>query len=299
MVKHAVVLAALVLTMSGVRMEGQTSMDPAYVKVVEAWRAQHEADYTREYVPLAGLFFLKPGINTAGSATGNDLRLPARVPASVGRFVLEGGRVRFEPAPGSPVTLRGTVVKSPIQLQTDAAETFDELVIGTITFWVHESGDRRAVRLRDPESDVAKSFKGFRWFPIDRLYRATGRFIKDAKPRVIDMPLLTGDIDSGTTEGVVEFTMNGSTIRMRPITTRPGRLWFIFRDQTAGKETYEAARFLYADLRADGTADVDFNEAYNPPCSFNSFTTCPLPLPENRLTIRILAGEMAYGGAHQ
>lgn len=299
MLKHAVVLAALVLTMSGVRMEGQTSMDPAYVKAVEAWRAQHEADYTREYVPLAGLFFLKPGVNTAGSATGNDLRLPARAPASVGRFVLEGGRVRFEAAPGSPVTLRGTVLKSPIQLQTDAAETFDELAIGTITFWVHESGDRRAVRLRDPESDVAKSFKGFRWFPIDRRYRATGRFIKDAKPRVIDMPLLTGDIDSGTTEGVVEFTMNGSTIRMRAITTRPGRLWFIFRDQTAGHETYEAARFLYADLKADGTADVDFNEAYNPPCSFNSFTTCPLPLPENRLTIRILAGEMAYGGGHQ
>ncbi len=299
MVKRAAVLAALVLTMSSVRTDGQTAMDPAYVKAVEAWRAQHEADYTREYVPLAGLFFLKPGVNAAGSGSGNDVRLPARAPASVGRFVLEGGRVRFEPASGSPVTLRGTAVKSPLQIQSDATDSFDELAIGTMTFWVHESGDRRAIRLRDPESDVARSFKGFRWFPIDLRYRATGRFVKDAKPRVIEMPLLTGDIDSGTTEGVVEFTMNGSTIRMRPITTRPGRLWFIFRDQTAGQETYEAARFLYADLKADGTTDVDFNEAYNPPCSFNTFTTCPLPLPENRLTIRILAGEMAYGAAHR
>jgi uncharacterized protein len=278
---------------------GQTAMDPAYNKSVESWRAQHEADYTREYVPLAGLFFLKAGPNTIGSATGSDVKLPGRAPASVGRFLLENGRVRFEPASGSPVTLRGKPVGTAVQVRSDASDDYDELTIGTMTFWIHESGDRRGVRLRDPESDSAKSFKGFRWFPIDRRYRVTGRFIKDVKPRVIEMPLLTGDIDSGTTEGLVEFTLNGSTIRMRPITTRPGRLWFIFRDQTAGHETYEAARFLYADLKTDGTTEVDFNEAYNPPCSFNAFTTCPLPLPENRLTIRIPAGELAYAGGHQ
>jgi len=298
MFKRSVILATLAL-MSGISMNGQPAMDPAYVKAVEGWRAQHEADYTREYVPLAGLFFLKPGANTAGSAAGNDVLLPGRAPASVGRFLLESGRVRFEPASGSPVTLRGTPVRSSVQVRSDASDDYDELAIGTMTVWIHESGERRSVRLRDPEGEMARSFKGFRWFPIDRRYRVPGRFIKDARPRVIEMPLLTGDIDSGTTEGVVEFTLNGSTIRMRPITTRPGRLWFIFRDQTAGRETYEAARFLYADLKADGTTEVDFNEAYNPPCSFNTFTTCPLPLPENRLAIRIPAGEMAYAGSHQ
>jgi len=266
---------------------------------VQSWRSQHEADYTREFVPLAGLFYLKPGANTAGSAAGSDVRLPARAPASIGRFVLESGRVRFEPAAESKVALRGTSVRATLQLKSDASDEADELAIGSMTFWIHETGDRRSVRLRDPESDAAKSFKGFRWFPIDPRYRVVGRFIKDAKPRVIEMPLLTGDIDSGTTEGVVEFALNGSTIRLRPITTQPGRLWFIFRDATAGHETYEAARFLYADLKADGSVVVDFNEAYNPPCSFNSFTTCPLPLPENRLSIRIPAGEMAYAGGHQ
>ena len=114
------------------------------------------------------------------------------------------------------------------------------------------------------------------------------------QPRDIPVPPLIGDIESGVTEGLVELTFNGTTIRMRPITTRPGRLWFIFRDATAGQETYEAARFLYADLKADGTTVLDFNEAYNPPCAFNEFTTCPLPLPENRLTVRIPAGELAY-----
>lgn len=299
MLKTVAVLATLALTFGSMSMDAQTAIDPTYVKAVEGWRAKHEADYTREYVPLAGLFFLKPGASTAGSASGNDVQLPRRVPASVGLFVLESGRVRFEPASASAVSLRGTPVRAPLQLRSDATDDVDQLAVGTVTFWVHESGERRAIRLSDPESDVAKSFKGFRWFPIDRRYRVTGRFIKDAKPRVLEMPLLTGDIDSGTTEGVVEFTLNGSAIRMRPITTGPNRLWFIFRDQTAGHETYEAARFLYADLKADGTTEVDFNEAYNPPCSFNTFTTCPLPLPENRLEVRILAGEMAYGGGHQ
>ena len=270
--------------------------DPAHVKEVNEWRAKHEADYTKEYVPLAGLFYLKPGANTAGSAPGSDILLPKRVAAVVGRIVSENSRIRFEPSAGSSVTLKGKAVTAPLILKSDGADDYDELAIGDVTFWVHESGARRAIRLRDPQSEVAKSFKGFRWFPIDGQYRVTGKFIKDAKPREITMPLLTGDDDHGTTEGLVEFMLNGAKIRMRPITTRPGRLWFIFRDATAGKETYEAARFLYSDLKPDGTTVLDFNEAYNPPCSFNAFTTCPLPLPENRLTIRIPAGELAYAG---
>ena len=95
-------------------------------------------------------------------------------------------------------------------------------------------------------------------------------------------------------EGVVEFRLNGQTVRLRPMTTRPKRFWFIFRDGTSGKETYETARFLYSDLRDDGTTVLDFNQAYNPPCAFNPFTTCPIPLPENRLKVRIPAGEKAY-----
>jgi uncharacterized protein (DUF1684 family) len=273
-----------------------TAADPVHVKEVEQWRAKHEADYTKEYVPLAGLFFLKAGSNTAGSVATSDIVLPRRAPASIGRFVSADRKIRFEPVPGSPVTLNGKPVTSPIELKSDGSQEYDELTIGDITFWVHESGERRAIRLRDPQSDIAKSFKGFRWFPIDERYRVTAKFIKDAKPREIQMPLLTGDDDHGTTEGMVEFTLNGSKVRMRPITTRPGRLWFIFRDATAGHETYEAARFLYSDLKADGTTVLDFNEAYNPPCSFNEYTTCPLPLPENRLTIRIPGGELAYAG---
>jgi uncharacterized protein (DUF1684 family) len=279
--------------------------DAEWVKQVEAWRAKHEADYTRDYVPLAGLAFLKDGVNTAGSATSSQVVLPRRLPASVGRFVNQGGRVTFEPA-AAGVTLNGkargvagadALVEKPIALRSDGdTDGPDRLGIGDVSFWVHTSGDRLAIRIHDPQSTVAKAFAGYRWFPIDEKYRVVGRFIKDATPREVKIPTLVGDYDLYRTEGVVEFTLLGQTIRMRPMTTRPGRLYFIFRDGTSGKETYEAARFLYSDLSADGTTVLDFNQAYNPPCSFNPYTTCPIPPAENRPTVRILAGERDYAG---
>jgi Zn-dependent M28 family amino/carboxypeptidase/uncharacterized protein (DUF1684 family) len=256
----------------------------ADTREVEAWRAKHEADYTRDWVPLAGLFFLKPGANSAGSAKSADVVLPGRAPASIGRFVyrIEQGRPR---------------ATFDLHSDDETAE-FEKLEIGDLAFWLHESGERRTIRLRDPQSEMARSFAGFHWFPIDPRYRVVATFTKDPVPHQVKVASLTGDDQAFTTEGTVDFVLDGERIHMRPMTTRPGRLYFIFRDATSGHETYEAARFLYADLKPDGTTVLDFNEAYNPPCAFNPFTTCPLPPPENRLTIRIPVGEKAYAGTH-
>ena len=291
-------LATALVALSAVsapRAAGVAAADAAHAKEVETWRAKHEADYTKEYVPLAGLFFLKPGQNTAGSGSSNDIVLPKSAPASLGRFIYQNGRIRFEPRPGAAVKLRNQLVASPVELRSDGGtQPPDELAIGDVTLWVHESGQRRAIRMRDPQGDVARSFAGFRWFPIDERYRVTGRFIKDPAAHEVRVPNQLGDEEVDTTEGVVEFALNGQAVRLRPMTTRPGRLWFIFRDGTSGHETYATARFLYADLRKDGVAVLDFNEAYNPPCAFNPYTTCPLPLSENRLKVRILSGEKVY-----
>jgi uncharacterized protein (DUF1684 family) len=269
--------------------------DAAYKKDVERVRAAHEADYRKEYVTLAGLVFLKQGQNRAGSAASNDVVLPASAPVSLGTFFLSGTHVRFEPRPGAPVTLGGRSVRAAVDLKSDGdADKPDELAVGAISMWVHDSGERRAVRIRDGHGEVARSFAGFHWFPIDERYRATGRFIKDPVAREVKIPTLAGDSATFTTEGVVEFALNGRTLRLRAMTTGPRQLYFIFRDATSGHETYEAARFLYADLREDGTAVVDFNAAYNPPCAFSPYTTCPLPPLENRLDVRIPAGEKDY-----
>ena len=114
-------------------------------------------------------------------------------------------------------------------------------------------------------------------FPIDLQYRVVGRFIKDAAPQKIKVLNTFNELDEYNSEGVVEFTMLGQTLRLRPFTTRPKRFYFVFRDASSGEETYEAARFLYADLLDDGTTVLDFNQAYNPPCAFNPYTTCPSP----------------------
>ena len=284
-------MALLILCLAAIAAQA----DPAYVKKVDTWRAKHEADYRRDYVPLAGLFFLKPGPNTAGSAPGSAVRLPGRAPAALGRFVFDSGRVRFEPEPGVAVRMKDVRLDGPVDLHPgDPTRPRDELQVGDLTLWVHTSGDRTAIRLRDPQSELVRTFTGFRWYPIDPAYRAVGKFIPDATAREIRVPTLEGDQQVYTTEGVVEFTLNGRRIRLRPMTTRPGRLFFIFRDATSGRETYGAARFLYSDLEPDGSVEVDFNEAYNPPCAFNPYTTCPLPIRENRLTIPIRAGELDY-----
>jgi hypothetical protein len=271
----------------------------AYVAAVEQWRVKHEADYRREYSTIAGLHFLRPGSHRAGSAASNDIVLPASVPATIGRFVQEGSRVRFEPEPGAPVRLGDRPVTAPIDLSGNGQGPADQLSIGNVRLAVHVSGERRSIRVWDPDGEIARAFRGLTWFPVDERHRVTGRFIPDPAPRKVTIPNTFGDSVEYTTEGTVEFTWQDQTLRLRPFTTRPKRLFFVFRDASSGEETYEAARFLYADLQDDGTAVLDFNQAYNPPCAFNPYTTCPLPLRENRLPVRILAGEKAYPGHPQ
>lgn len=268
--------------------------DATTVAAIDAWRAKHETDYRRDWASIAGLHPLKPGANTAGSAATNDIILPASAPARLGTFILTGTVVRFEPARGVAVLKKDQPVTAPTDLRDDSAPGPDELVTGSVRVAVHVSGDVRSLRVRDPNGPLAQGFRGFTWFPIDLAYRVVGRFIKDAEPRKLSVLNTYGDVDTFTTEGVVEFRLQGQTLRLRPFTTRPTRFYFVFKDASSGAETYEAARFLYADLAADGSVMLDFNQAYNPPCSFNPFTTCPIPLRENHLPIKVLAGEKDY-----
>jgi len=293
---HALLMTAALLCAAAptARSSQQPPASPDPDAAVRQWREKHEADYRRDFVSIAGLHELKPGRNTAGSAATNDVVLPPSTPAHVGHFALAGGGVRFEPASGAPVLLRGQPVTRAIDLRDDRTRDTDELVIGDVRIVVHLSGDNRTIRVRDPNGPLARGFAGFTWFPIDAKYRVTGRFIKDAQPERRKVLNTYGHADEYLTEGVVEFTLAGQTLRLRPFTTRPGRLYFVFRDASSGHETYETARFLYSDLREDGTAVLDFNMAYNPPCAFNPYTTCPLPTEQNRLRVRIEAGELDY-----
>ena len=267
-----------------------------WVAGVNAWRTKHETDYRRDWATIAGLHFLEPGPHSIGSDKKNEIVLPEGVPAAVGRVVVADGWVRYEPAPGVTPSLDGKPVTGTVVLKEAGKDATAEVAIADVKFAVHESGPRLSLRVWDPDGKQAKGFAGFDWFPLDPNYRVVARFIPDAKP--INMPVINtyGDSDVMPSEGVVEFTLNGETLRLRPFTTRPKRFYFVFRDGSSGDETYETARFLYSDLKDDGTTVLDFNQAYNPPCAFNPYTTCPIPIKENRLALKILAGEKKYVG---
>jgi len=267
----------------------------AVVKNIETWRLQHEDSYTRNWVTIEGLHFLETGTQTAGSSPDNDLVLTPRLPARLGTFTLASNEVTFDPEPSAAITINGEPASS-MALRGDATDEPDVIEANGASVVVHRSGARVSLRVRDPNGERALLFEGFEWFPISRDYRILGRFIEDEKPRNLPVVNTFGDVDTYETKGVVEFTLNGETLRLRPFTTESGRFYFVFNDASSGIETYEAARFLYSDLRRDGTTILDFNVAYNPPCSFNPFTTCPIPLPENRLPVKVLAGEMKYRG---
>jgi uncharacterized protein (DUF1684 family) len=259
-----------------------------------AWQAKHESDYRREWVTIAGLHALKPGINSAGSETTNDIVLPPSTPSVVGQFTLDGTRVQFEPSPDVRVLLKDQPITNAVTLRDDSEPEADELIVGDVRIVVHVSGDARAIRVRDPNGPLARGFLGFTWFPVDAQYRVVGRLRRDSVPQRFKVLNTYGDQDEYNTEGIVEFQLLGQKLRLRPFTTRPNRFYFVFRDASSGQETYETARFLYSDLRPDDTTVLDFNMAYNPPCAFNPYTTCPIPLRENRLPVKVLAGEKAY-----
>ena len=291
----ALVAIAAACTSSDSSSDPAASDVAAATKETAAWRAQHEESYRKNWATIAGLHFLEPGSHTAGTARTSDIVLPASAASErIGRFVLDGDDVRFEPDARTAVQIDGQQVTMPRTLTDDLATEPDSIEVGGIRMQVHRSGDRRSLRVWDPDGEMARGFLGFRWFDIQMDYRVTGRFIPDASPRDLQVMNTFGDLDSYKTEGVVEFILQGRTLRLRPFTTRPKRFYFVFKDQSSGAETYEAARFVYSDLRDDGTTVLDFNQAYNPPCSFNPYTTCPIPLPENRLPVKVLAGERAY-----
>ncbi len=265
--------------------------DAAYRASVERWRQAYEADLKSDHgwLTVSGLFWLHEGENTFGSGPLNDIVLPAAVPARVGSFEFHSGHTIVHVNPGIPALVDGTHVDS-AEMRPDSS---DQLVLGDLTLYVHASGERFTIRLRDKNSSLRKTFTGTRWFPVDRSYRAVGKYVPYDQPKQIEIQNVMGDTLKDTMFGYVAFKLAGKDLRL-DADASSGEVEFVFRDLTSGQETYAASRFLDTKIEPDGTVVLDFNEAYNPPCAYNPYTTCPLPPPENRLDVRILAGEKTY-----
>ena len=185
-------------------------------------------------------------------------------------------------------------------MRPDTSGSPDVLEMGTLTMNVIKRGDRFGIRLKDKNSPVRKGFTGLRWFDIQEDYRVEARWVSYPQPKPVKVPNVLGQTESMPSPGYAEFTLGGKPVRVDGVLEDPHaeQLFFILRDQTSGKETYGAGRFLYADLPKAGKVVLDFNKAYNPPCAFTPYATCPLPPPQNWMPVRVEAGEMAYGKGH-
>jgi uncharacterized protein (DUF1684 family) len=263
-----------------------------YLGEVQQWRKEREQRLAAPYgwLSLSGLFWLNEGNNRLGSSSGNEVRLPRGFGDNLGAFVRTGERVEFRPGPSSgQVHINGKHATAS-ELRTDKAGQPDEIAIGRLRLQLIDRGGRIGVRLRDPESEFRKNFRGLNWYPVQARYAIKANFKPYSKPRVMTFEAQAGGPQQMTSPGYVEFQLNKRDLRLTPV-QEGDELFFIFRDKTSGKTTYPAARFLYSKMPENGTVLLDFNKAYNPPCVFTPYSTCPLPPPENRLPVEVEAGE--------
>ena len=227
-----------------------------------------------------------------GSGADADLRIPGRFPeVAVTVSWTSDGRAVARVADGVSATVAGEpFTGGELEMGEDGAIVLDD----RIRFWLHNSGERRALRLRDLDSALRANFTGREWFPLDPGFRVVAAFERYPEPRHVEAINIRGDIVDYESEGEAVFEWEGEEVRLQAFNRANGDLFFIISDGTSGIETYPSARFLETPPPQDGWAVVDFNRAENPPCGFNRFTTCPTPPPQNRLSIRIEAGEMRY-----
>jgi uncharacterized protein len=278
-------------------MRGSQSVDPMHVKVqehaakVEAWHAARDKRLRTPdgWLALVGLCWLQEGENHVGAHPSSQVVLHGHeIPPRVGSMWLENGRVRFVPQEG--VNLPETTLRDDL----DGDPTVLEL--GSLRFHLIKRGKRIGVRVRDSGAPALASFEGLDHFPIDLSWRVKARLEPAPEAATVEITDVIGSHSREATPGSVVFQRDGASWR---ITALPGEedgsLWLVFGDATNGTDTYGGGRFLYTEpVAADGTVVVDFNLAYNPPCVFSPYATCPLPPAENRLSLRIEAGELDW-----
>lgn len=259
--------------------------DPAIAlleKETTAWHDKRQARLRAEdgWLALVGLHWLDEGPNDV---------LP-----DVGTFIRKGKAVELKPAAKASLTNNGKPFAGG-NITTDANGARPDLLrSGTLQLFVIERGERVGVRVRDSEAKARKEFHGIARYPVSLGWKKDAKF-ELAKPgETLPIPNVLGDVTDEPLYGTAVFTHEGQEVRL--LATKDGdTLFFVFGDLTNRTETYGAGRFLYTELPKDGRVALDFNRAFNPPCAFSPFATCPLPVRENKLKLRIDAGEKRYG----
>ncbi|WP_238333353.1 DUF1684 domain-containing protein [Luteimonas marina] len=272
--------------------------DPAFVAENEAWRAQRRESLLQPdgWASLIGLHWIELNAHYVGSGATNGIRL-AKGPEKMGMLQRQGNKVTLAPEKDAALTVDGEPAKDRFELHSDHAEAptvvgFDD---GKGQLMLIERGGRRALRVKHAEAATLTGLGPLDYWPADPSWRVGARFVPHPPGKTIPIMDILSMQDAQPNPGVVEFERGGASYRLEALEGEDGGLFLIFADRTSGHDSYAAGRYLYTDApAADGSVVVDFNRAYNPPCVFTDYATCPLPPPENRLDLAVTAGEKKY-----
>jgi uncharacterized protein (DUF1684 family) len=274
----AALFVAAVLITAAIIIQNTIRKNEAYQNEIEDWHTRriNRLERAQGWLSLVALDWLNEEKN---------------VVPSVGVITLKKEGVFVEIKKAVSATLNGRSFSAGILTSEE-----DTIMIGSRAFTVIKRSDQYAVRMWDSESPVRKSFSGIDRYPVDSRWRIEARWEPYSTPKKVDVPtVIPGVFDQDSVPGAAVFSIDGKKFRLEPtIEDSDPEYFFVFGDATNGKETYGGGRFLYTAQPKDGKIILDFNKAYNPPCAFTEFATCPLPLPENRLGIAVNAGEEKY-----
>lgn len=289
-------IAAALLIFWTVLVSAVQAPDAEYSKSFEKWKSELVDSRKKNWLSLAGLFWLKPGENTFGSANDNSILLPSG-PAHAGALVRDGKTISVKLQSGVEAKIGGKQMLES-KLDADVTEHPTMIELGSMRMFVIERGDRVGLRVRDLDSPAIRSYAGPQFFPVDLNYRVTATFTASDGKRTMDVPNVLGDITPSSIVGEVHFKLDGQDLSLTSFEgSEKEGLSFVIADATSKTETYPGGRFLDTDPVVDGKVVIDFNRAYNPPCSVTPYATCPLAPKENRMTVAISAGEK-YDRAH-
>ena len=269
---------------------------PEYIAKIKQWHKQRIENLKKSdgWLNLVGLYWLKEGKNTFGTNPHADIVFPrGKGPGYFGTFILNDGVVKVQINDGLQVRNNGRSVTE-MKLRNDMSGSPTVLSLGYLRWYVIKRSDKYGIRLRDLSAPLVKNFKGTEMFPINDDWRVEAKLKPYTPPKVITIPSIIGTKEEDTVKAALQFKLQGKTYTLDPV-VEGDQYFIIFADETNGVTTYGAGRFLYANLPgASGKTILDFNKAYDPPCNFTKFATCPLPPKNNYLHLKVTAGEKAY-----
>ena len=267
--------------------------DNDYYEAIKHWRATLDDSLRNEnsWLALAGLIWLELGSTPFGADENLAIVLKIQELAAIaGEFVRDDAGVELIVHHGSDVRIDGKHLDR-VRLNPDASGSPQMVTVGPYSMMLIERGDRLGIRLWDNGRAARRSFSGRVWYPVDPVYCLKARFFAHDPPKTMVIPNELGETESVPSPGTVEFDLGETTYRLDALEGPEGGLFLLVKDGTSGDETYGSGRFLVTPSPDQAEVTLDFNRAYNPPCAFTPYATCPLPPEQNDLPVAIRAGE--------